>query len=84
MFRYYNGGFKTVSQIAYEAFVEADEAKEAVDNLEIGGRNYDELGTLLEKLDILTGDDVQMIFTVSEDNENLPESVLKYLIPQAD
>ena len=40
MFRYYNGGFKTVSQIAYEAFVEADEAKEAVDNLEIGGRNY--------------------------------------------
>ena len=52
--------------------------------LKIGGRNYDELGTLLEKLDILTGDDVQMIFTVSEDNENLPESVLKYLIPQAD
>ena len=40
MFRYYNGGFKTVSQIAYETFVEADEAKEAVDNLEIGGRNY--------------------------------------------
>ena len=52
--------------------------------LKIGGRNYDELGALLEKLDILTGDDVQMIFTVSEDNENLPESVLKYLIPQAD
>lgn len=52
--------------------------------LKIGGRNFEELGKLLEKLDILTGDDVQMVFTVSEDNENLPESVLKYLIPQAD
>ena len=52
--------------------------------LKIGGRNYDELGALLEKLDILTGDEVHMIFTVSEDNELLPESVLKYLIPQAD
>jgi hypothetical protein len=52
--------------------------------LKIGGRNYDELGKLLEMLDILTGDDVQMVFTVSEDKENLPESVLKYLIPQAD
>ena len=40
MFRYYNGGFKTISQIAYEAFVEADEAQEAIANLEIGGRNY--------------------------------------------
>ena len=52
--------------------------------LKIGGRNYDELGTLLEKLDILTGDEVRMVFTVSEDSELLPESVLKYLIPQAD
>ena len=40
MFRYYNGGFKTVSQIAYEAFVEADEAQQAIADLEIGGRNY--------------------------------------------
>lgn len=52
--------------------------------LKIGGRNYDELGATLEKLDILTGDEVNMIFTVSEDSELLPESVLKYLIPQAD
>ncbi len=52
--------------------------------LKIGGRNYEELGALLEKLDILTGDDVHMIFTVSEDNDSLPEAVLKYLIPQAD
>jgi hypothetical protein len=52
--------------------------------LKIGGRNYDELGATLEKLDILTGDDVQMVFTISEDSENLPESVLKYLIPEKD
>ena len=40
MFRFYNGGFKAISQIAYEALVAADEAQEAVENLEIGGRNY--------------------------------------------
>ena len=40
MFRYYNGGFKSISQISYEAFIAAEEAQEAVDNLEIGGRNY--------------------------------------------
>ena len=40
MFRYYNEGFKTVSQIAYEAFVEADEVQQTIENLEIGGRNY--------------------------------------------
>ncbi|MBR3018123.1 MAG: hypothetical protein IKH57_13785 [Clostridia bacterium] len=40
MFRYYNGGFKTISQISYEAFVAAAEAQEAIDNLEVGGRNY--------------------------------------------
>ena len=34
------GGFKTVSQIAYEAFVEADEVQQTIENLEIGGRNY--------------------------------------------
>ena len=40
MFRYYNGGFKAISQIAYEAYVAAEEAQEAVDGLEVGGRNY--------------------------------------------
>ena len=40
MFRYYNGDFKTISQISYEAFMTAQEAQEAVENLEIGGRNY--------------------------------------------
>lgn len=52
--------------------------------LKIGGRNYDALGELLEKLDILTGDDVAMVFTVSADDEELPESVLKYLISKND
>ena len=40
MFRYYNGGFKAISQIAYEAYVAAEEAQEGIDNLEVGGRNY--------------------------------------------
>lgn len=52
--------------------------------LKIGGRDYEELGATLKKLDILTGDDVNMVFTISEDSENLPESVLKYLIPEKD
>lgn len=51
--------------------------------LKIGGRNYEELGKTLEKLDILTGNEVTLVFTVSEDSELLPESVLKYLIPKA-
>ena len=40
MFRFYNGGFKAISQIAYEAYVAAEEAQETIDNLEVGGRNY--------------------------------------------
>ena len=40
MFRYYNGGFKTISQISYEAFLTAEEAQEAIDGLAVGGRNY--------------------------------------------
>ena len=51
--------------------------------LKIGGRDYEALGKTLEKLDILTGNEVTLVFTVSEDSELLPESVLKYLIPKA-
>ena len=40
MFRYYDGGFKTISQIAYEAYATASEAQNEIDNLEVGGRNY--------------------------------------------
>ena len=45
----------------------------------IGGRDYDALGALLEKLDKLTGDDVSVIFTVSADDSELPESVKQFL-----
>lgn len=45
----------------------------------IGGRDYDEFGKLLEKLDKLTGDDVAAVFTVSADKDELPESVTQFL-----
>ena len=32
MFRYYNGGFKAISQISYEAFLAAEDAQETADN----------------------------------------------------
>ena len=40
MFRYYNGGFKSISQISYEAIVAAGEAQESIDSLSVGARNY--------------------------------------------
>jgi energy-coupling factor transporter ATP-binding protein EcfA2 len=47
--------------------------------LKIGGADFDELGTMLGKLDKLTGKDTLVTFTVSADNSELPESVTKYL-----
>ena len=47
--------------------------------LKIGGRDYDELGAMLARLDKLTGNDTLVTFTVSADNADLPESVTKYL-----
>ena len=47
--------------------------------LRIGGRDLDELGAMLAKLDTLTGKDTIVTFTVSADNAELPESVTKYL-----
>ncbi|MBR1829515.1 MAG: hypothetical protein IJ781_08415 [Atopobiaceae bacterium] len=47
--------------------------------LRIGGRDLDELGAMLAKLDTLTGKDTIVTFTVSADNSELPESVTKYL-----
>ncbi len=47
--------------------------------LKIGGADFDELGTMLGKLDKLTGNDTLVTFTVSADNAELPESVTKYL-----
>ena len=43
--------------------------------LKIGGRDFEALGNLLEKLDKLTGDEANVVFTVSADNDELPESV---------
>lgn len=47
--------------------------------LRIGGRDYDELGKMLAKLNALSGKEVTVVFTVSADKAELPESVTKYL-----
>jgi len=46
--------------------------------LKIGGADFAEFGIMLDKLDKLTGDDTQVVFTVSADNEELPASVTKF------
>ncbi|MGN0690741.1 MAG: hypothetical protein ACI4K7_00135 [Oscillospiraceae bacterium] len=48
--------------------------------LKIGGADYEALGALLAKIDKLTADDVNVVFTVSADKADLPESVSKYSI----
>ncbi len=45
--------------------------------LRIAGRDYNELGILLDKINKISGD-VKVVFTVSADDSELPESVLKY------
>ena len=47
--------------------------------LKIGGTDFDELGKLLEKLNILSGNDTQITFTISADNSELPESVMQFV-----
>ncbi len=47
--------------------------------LKIGGADFDALGAMFEKLAKLTGNDTLITFTVSANNEELPESVTKYL-----
>lgn len=46
--------------------------------LKVVGRDYAELGVLFEKLDKITGDDIKCIITVSADDDELPDSVMKY------
>lgn len=46
--------------------------------LKIGGRDYEELGKLLAKVDKLSGKEIKVVFTVSADESELPESVLNY------
>lgn len=45
--------------------------------LKIGGRDYEQLGAFLDAVEKITSE-IEIVFTVSEDDENLPESVLKY------
>ena len=45
----------------------------------IGGRDYEEFGKTLEKLDALTGDDTNVVFTVSADESELCDSVKKFI-----
>ena len=45
--------------------------------LKIGGRDYEKLGAFLDSVDKITSE-IEIVFTISEDEENLPESVLKY------
>lgn len=47
--------------------------------LKIGGRDYAELGTLLQKLEKISGDEIKVIFTVSADESELPDSVKAYI-----
>ena len=46
--------------------------------LRIGGRDYDELGKMIEKVAVLAKD-VKLVFTVSADAEELPEKVRAFL-----
>ncbi len=45
----------------------------------IAGADFDALGVMLDKLAKLTGNDVEVVFTLSADNSELPASVTKYL-----
>ena len=47
--------------------------------LKIGGADFDELGILLGKLAALTGEETTLVFTISADNSELPESVTKFI-----
>ena len=46
--------------------------------LKIGGADFRELGIMFDKLDKLTGDETKVVFTVSADASELPESVTKF------
>lgn len=46
--------------------------------LRIGGRDYDELGNMLEKIAVLAKD-VKLVFTVSAEPEELPEKVKGFI-----
>ena len=47
--------------------------------LKIGGIDFAALGNLLQKLDKLSGNDIQLVFTVSADTADLPDSVKAFI-----
>ena len=48
--------------------------------LRIGGRDYDKLGKFLEKLNVAVADrEVNVVFTISADKEELPASVQAFI-----
>lgn len=47
--------------------------------IKIGGPDLNELGSMLEKIQELVGDDTKVVFTISADNSELPESVTKFI-----
>ena len=47
--------------------------------LKIVGRDFNALGSLFEKLDKLTGEEATVVFTVSADDSELPESVKQFI-----
>lgn len=46
--------------------------------LKVGGADFEALGAMLNKIDKLTGDNAEVVFTVSADLNELPETVSKY------
>jgi len=47
--------------------------------LKIGGRDYNEFGAMLEKIESLTGDDTTIVFSVSADEAELSDNVKKFI-----
>ena len=47
--------------------------------LKIGGRDYNEFGAMLEKIESLTGVDTTIVFSVSADEAELSDNVKKFI-----
>lgn len=47
--------------------------------LKIGNQDIDGLAKLLQDLDVLAGENIKLVLTVSQDQQLLPEGVKQYL-----
>lgn len=47
--------------------------------LKIGGRDFNEFGAMLEKIDKLAGDDTTVVFSVSADESELSDNVKQFI-----